>query len=486
MPATSMFPPGGPIDVVFSFDTTGSMYSWLEEIRGRIQDMIQCLQADIPGIRIAVMAHGDYCDTNTYVTKWIDFTNDIVKLCDFIQNVERTGGGDAPECYELVLRQVRTELSWSTGSRRVLVLIGDDNPHQPHEACNKDKINWQDETKELALMGVTIYGVQCGRNNADLFYKTISVATGGKHLRLEDFGSLFHTLMAVCYRESHDTAMLNNYEKEVRATCGSKGLALDINAIFTSLRDEVKDTCGTTTLPVGLGTTTVSVKKKAIGSISKPKSKKSVTKLLPKVSPLTNIKTKTLKKKSASSKSFLAKDTLNKYKIKNLPLLKRENVPEVNFQFRTLHWSPWIMSLVASQDVLKGQKSRWTTRGDKPGLRLKQSPLTQFKSRPRSFVEVSVQINGVRSKKHVLFCQRVNKCLSQIDWEEDLFHRVSEQVDLVLQAGCNIYIRYCTLGHRDKVNVDKGIKRYDYAWTCPWMKRNGARRVSKCGVIISK
>lgn len=63
---------------------------------------------EIPGIRIAVFAHGDYQDKPaTYDTKWVDFTSDKKKVCDFIKNVSSTCGYDSDECYELVLRQVR-------------------------------------------------------------------------------------------------------------------------------------------------------------------------------------------------------------------------------------------------------------------------------------------------------------------------------------------------------------------------------------------
>ena len=63
---------------------------------------------EIPGIRIAVFAHGDYQDKpQTYDTKWVDFTSDKKKVCNFIKNVSSTCGYDSDECYELVLRQVR-------------------------------------------------------------------------------------------------------------------------------------------------------------------------------------------------------------------------------------------------------------------------------------------------------------------------------------------------------------------------------------------
>ena len=147
-----MLPPGGLMEIVFSFDTTGSMSSCLNEVRDYVQNMVERLQADISGIRVAIFAHGDYCDKSTYITKFIDFTTDVKQLTDFVKTTGSTGGGDTDECYELVLRQVRDELSWTPGSKRSLVLIGDAPPHEPNYPQNKLKINWRDEADLLAGM----------------------------------------------------------------------------------------------------------------------------------------------------------------------------------------------------------------------------------------------------------------------------------------------------------------------------------------------
>ena len=70
---------------------------------------------DIPKVRVAVIAHGDYFDRDrTYVLKAEDFTTDSERLGDFVENLEFTSGGDWPECYELVLRHVRKKLSVRT------------------------------------------------------------------------------------------------------------------------------------------------------------------------------------------------------------------------------------------------------------------------------------------------------------------------------------------------------------------------------------
>lgn len=57
-----------------------------------MSETVKRLLHDIPGIRISVIAHGDYCDaSSTYVTKTMDFSSDEKKLCDFVNNVTATG-----------------------------------------------------------------------------------------------------------------------------------------------------------------------------------------------------------------------------------------------------------------------------------------------------------------------------------------------------------------------------------------------------------
>ncbi|MCT7986929.1 vWA domain-containing protein [Laspinema olomoucense] len=201
------------IDVVFSFDTTGSMYPCLTQVRRNLKQSITRLLDEIPGIRIGIIAHGDYCDEGkTYVTKHLDLSGDADKICDFVQNVEATGGGDAPECYELVLHEAQS-LSWSSASTKSLVLIGDDIPHAP--AQNPQKLNWRKEVDKLAEMGIPVYGVQAlNRSHATLFYKELAEKSGGFHINLDQFAYITDLFLAVCYQQSSDD-QLQAYEAEV-------------------------------------------------------------------------------------------------------------------------------------------------------------------------------------------------------------------------------------------------------------------------------
>ena len=42
------------IEVVFSFDTTGSMYPCLTQVRRKIKDTVSRLLDEVPGIRIGI------------------------------------------------------------------------------------------------------------------------------------------------------------------------------------------------------------------------------------------------------------------------------------------------------------------------------------------------------------------------------------------------------------------------------------------------
>lgn len=205
------------IDVVFSFDTTGSMYPCLTEVRRRIKETVTQLLKEMPGLRIGIIAHGDYCDKDdTYVTKIFDFNDNVAAICKFVTEVKPTGGGDCPECYELVLHQARS-LSWTPGAKeRVLVLIGDDVPHKPTEAQNYLHLDWKKELVSLVTEKVHVYAVQAlNRGHATSFYTEVARATGGLKLDLNQFNQVVDLIRAICYKLQGPES-LAAFEKELQ------------------------------------------------------------------------------------------------------------------------------------------------------------------------------------------------------------------------------------------------------------------------------
>jgi hypothetical protein len=235
--------PSPSIDVMFSFDTTGSMAPALAQVRRTVRQTIQRLFREIPNLRIGILAHGDYCDAgSTYVTTHQDLCNNLDALARFVQTATPTGGGDAPECYELVLRQAQG-VGWRADAQKVLVMIGDELPHAPHD--NPQRINWRDEVMALVRMGVTIYGVQAlGRRHAAPFYREIAERSGGFHIPLDQFAQVTDMLLAVTYRQQGEDRVVAFAEEVAAAGRMTRSMSRTLNALtprITALSELTSD-----------------------------------------------------------------------------------------------------------------------------------------------------------------------------------------------------------------------------------------------------
>ena len=205
------------VDLAIFFDTTGSMFPCLTQVRRDVVNMVQRLRRDFPGIRISIKAIADYCDAgHPYVTKTLDFSTDEEAICHFIRNVEPSGGGDSPECYELGLHEARS-LSWKAGNKKALVLIADDVPHGPNYPMNTKRIDWRNELKLLLEADIHVYGVHAMpgiRQHSKSFYQEIARVTKGYYLTLDQFAAVKDIIFAICYQQGGES-QLNSFSEEV-------------------------------------------------------------------------------------------------------------------------------------------------------------------------------------------------------------------------------------------------------------------------------
>ena len=119
-----------------------------------------------------------------------------------------TLGTQGNECYEYVLREAQ-KLSWSpasSGKQRLLVMIGDANPH-PLGSNNPHAIDWRSEARNLAARGVRVHAVHAlGRPHSRAFYQELAATTGGHYLRLDQFSSIRDLILSVAYAARRDSA----------------------------------------------------------------------------------------------------------------------------------------------------------------------------------------------------------------------------------------------------------------------------------------
>ena len=230
-------------DIVISFDTTGSMYPCLAEVRRHTTAMTERLFREIPDLRVAIIAHGDYCDGPKVITQ-LDFTDSQDEIKNFIQNSPSTSGGDYPECYELVLRNVKS-LSWRfDATMKSLILIGDAPPHEKNE--NPHKIDWREEAESLKNRNIQVFSVQClnhGNGEAFNFYADVAEITNGYHVFLDQFSFIKDMIQAICFKQ-YNTDHLEKFEKEMQD--GSGGMSNAMRLMFDTMlgkktRKEVRD-----------------------------------------------------------------------------------------------------------------------------------------------------------------------------------------------------------------------------------------------------
>lgn len=127
------------LEIVFVFDSTGSMSSALIAVKQRVAEMAQALHALVPESRIGVITYRDTGDDEEYLTRSTPLSRDFYRAINFIQVIGAGGGGDQPEAvYEALQEAFRQP--WSPKARRVVVLIGDAPPHTGSQKNLRSKV----------------------------------------------------------------------------------------------------------------------------------------------------------------------------------------------------------------------------------------------------------------------------------------------------------------------------------------------------------
>lgn len=201
------------VDIVVSYDVTGSMMPCFVECKRKITELIDTLFNEVPDLRIGLIAHGDYCDYPNTITKQ-ELTNDRAQLIQFMQSVKQTNGGDSDECYEYVL-QIALGFNWRADNN-VLVLIGDADPHSigyridhvnlqaAREIEYTVSLDWRQIAHEFVTAGISIYPVQALNNSNGKFYRDLARLSKTPKLDLHQFSNIVPLLTAITYKQHSD------------------------------------------------------------------------------------------------------------------------------------------------------------------------------------------------------------------------------------------------------------------------------------------
>ena len=116
------------LEIVFVFDSTGSMGSSIRATKDGIANMLDVLRALVPDARFSLVTYRDKGQGEEYLVRTLPLDRDFYAAVNWMQTVEADGGGDAPEAVLAGLREAFRQ-DFRRGARRVVVLAGDAPPH---------------------------------------------------------------------------------------------------------------------------------------------------------------------------------------------------------------------------------------------------------------------------------------------------------------------------------------------------------------------
>ena len=193
------------LDLMFVFDTTGSMGDELRYLQTEFEDIAKKV-AD-QNTRYSINFYRDEGDE--YVVKSNEFTYNSELVLSQLNQEFADGGGDYPEAVEQALYDGIMNHDWNSDSVKLLFLILDAPPHSGDTQIND---TLQKSIIEAANQGIRIIPVASSGVDKDTetFLRTIAILTGGTYTFLTDHSGI---------GDSHLEPTIGNYQVENLNDC---------------------------------------------------------------------------------------------------------------------------------------------------------------------------------------------------------------------------------------------------------------------------
>tara|TARA_Y100000589_G_scaffold216063_1_gene203883 strand:- start:635 stop:1780 length:1146 start_codon:yes stop_codon:yes gene_type:complete len=169
------------VEISFIVDATGSMGDELEFLKEDLKSVIDRVKNDDANLDISTSTVFYRDEGDDYVTRKSEFTGDLNKTIDFINQQSANGGGDFPEAVHSALNVGINELQWSDNAKtRIAFLLLDAPPHYETDIVNNIHDIIRDASqKGIKIIPITASGID---KETEFLMRFMAILTNGTYV----------------------------------------------------------------------------------------------------------------------------------------------------------------------------------------------------------------------------------------------------------------------------------------------------------------
>ena len=184
------------LEIVITFDSTGSMEGEIEEVKNKIERMGSALFRMIPKTRIGICTYRDH--DARYLVKGLPLSDDLSEVVRFLADISAGDGGDDPEAVQAGLEWSIQQNQFRDGARKVILLFGDSPPHIPDlDYCLRMASDFRRKQDGV------ISTVTCHRDERLPAFIEIAQMGGGEAFLARDEQEIMIQLMVLVFGSKH-------------------------------------------------------------------------------------------------------------------------------------------------------------------------------------------------------------------------------------------------------------------------------------------
>ncbi|HMO93828.1 MAG TPA: VWA domain-containing protein [Pirellulaceae bacterium] len=192
------------LDIVITFDSTGSMEGEIRQVKGKIERMGMILFQLIPKTRISICTYRDVDDD--YIVKGLPLTSNLGEVIEYLETVSAGGGGDIPEAVDAGLAWSIQQNRFRPRARKVILLFGDAPPHQVnYNRCLRLAAEFHEN------LGGIVNTVTCQSDRRLPSFIEIAKIGGGEAFLARDEREIMTQLMILVFGSQHREKVLEAF-----------------------------------------------------------------------------------------------------------------------------------------------------------------------------------------------------------------------------------------------------------------------------------